>query len=92
MQAMADGAASSSDVKRPKKLPDSTHHVLVKLEAIHVDSPDVNVLPFTYDMIEYNYTPLGNTALVAARVRDASIVITTTTPINAATLGEAPYL
>ncbi|KAL2752113.1 hypothetical protein ACRALDRAFT_1058896 [Sodiomyces alcalophilus JCM 7366] len=91
---MADGPPepSESDVRHPRKLPDSTHHVLVKLEAIHVDMPGVDVLPFTYEIIEYEYTPSENTDLVAGRIRDASIVITTTTPINAVTLGEARYL
>ncbi|ROT35807.1 glycerate dehydrogenase [Sodiomyces alkalinus F11] len=88
---MADGA-SESDVKHPRKLPDSTHHVIVKLEAIHVDAPDIDVFPLTYEIIEYDYTSSENADLVAARVRDASILITTTTPINAATLGKAPHL
>ncbi|KAF6796530.1 Glycerate dehydrogenase [Colletotrichum sojae] len=85
---MADPAA----VKQPARLPDSTHHVVVKLETIHVPAPEVDTADLTHEVIGYHYTPPSETALAAARIRPASIVITTTVPINAETLGEAPYL
>lgn len=81
-----------AEVKHPRKQPDETHHVLIKLETVHVDAPDVDLAPLTHELIEYHYTPPDDHQLLAARIRDASILIITTSPINASTLGEAPYL
>ncbi|KAJ9148603.1 Glycerate dehydrogenase [Pleurostoma richardsiae] len=77
-------------ILRPKKLPDETHEVIVVLEAIHVAMPEVDTSPRTHEVLSYPRTSPADD--VAARVRDASIVIVTTCAINAKTLGEAPYL
>ncbi|CAG9949819.1 unnamed protein product [Clonostachys rosea f. rosea IK726] len=76
----------------PKKLPDGSHHVVVKLETIHVPATSVDTSPFSHEFISYEYTPKEDTALVAERIKYASIVATTTVPINAQTLDKAPYL
>ncbi|KAH7116563.1 D-isomer specific 2-hydroxyacid dehydrogenase [Dactylonectria estremocensis] len=80
------------DVKTPAKLPDDTHHVIVKLETIHVAATELDTTPFSHEQIAYEYTPPGEAALIAERIRPASIVATTTVPINADTLGDAPFL
>ncbi|RSL63224.1 hypothetical protein CEP54_005295 [Fusarium duplospermum] len=80
------------EVKAPARLPDDTHHVIVKLETIHVPAPTIDLSPLTHELIPYEYTPPAAKALIAARIHDASIVTLTTVPINAETLGEAPYL
>ncbi|KAJ3456802.1 hypothetical protein MRS44_016825 [Fusarium solani] len=87
---MASQAAE--EVQSPARLPDDTHHVIVKLETIHVPAPAIDLSPLTHELITYEYTPPAAKALIAARIRDASIVTLTTVPINAETLGEAPYL
>ncbi|KAM6509570.1 hypothetical protein FALCPG4_017222 [Fusarium falciforme] len=83
---------ASEHVKNPARLPDDTHHVIVKLETIHVPAPTIDLSPLTHELITYEYTPPKAKALIAARIQDASIVTLTTVPINAETLGEAPYL
>ncbi|RSL73982.1 hypothetical protein CEP53_000605 [Fusarium sp. AF-6] len=80
------------EVKAPTRLPDDTHHVIVKLETIHVPAPAIDLSPLTHELITYEYTPPAAKALIAARIHDASIVTLTTVPINAETLGDAPYL
>ncbi|RMJ18017.1 hypothetical protein CDV36_002277 [Fusarium kuroshium] len=80
------------EVKAPTRLPDDTHHVIVKLETIHVPAPTIDLSPLTHELITYEYTPPAAKALIAARIHDASIVTLTTVPINAETLGDAPYL
>lgn len=83
---------SADEVKGPERLPNDTHHVIVKLETIHVPAPAIDLSPLTHELITYEYTPPKATALIAARIHDASIVTLTTVPINAETLGNAPYL
>ncbi|OLN81172.1 Glycerate dehydrogenase [Colletotrichum chlorophyti] len=82
----------AEEVKQPARLPDATHHVVVKLETIHVPVPEIDTAGMTHEVIGYEYTPPSDNGLAAARVRPASVLITTTVPISAATLGEAPYL
>ncbi|KAM0284134.1 hypothetical protein ACHAQH_002122 [Verticillium albo-atrum] len=84
--------SKQAEVVHPKKLPDDTHHVIVKLEAIHVNAPEIDTSPYTHETIEYEYTAPTSYDLVAARIHEASIFITTTVPVNAKTLGEAPHL
>ncbi|KAI8652850.1 hypothetical protein NCS57_01350600 [Fusarium keratoplasticum] len=83
---------AAGEVQSPARLPDDTHHVIVKLETIHVPAPAIDLSPLTHELITYEYTPPAAKALIAARIHDASIVTLTTVPINAETLGEAPYL
>ena len=85
------------EVIHPKQPPSATHHVIVKLEAVHVDPPDVDPeymesLGFTHELISYMYTSHQNKAQVAARVRDASILTTVTVPITEEVLDAAPHL
>ncbi|KAM5344557.1 hypothetical protein ACJ41O_013092 [Fusarium nematophilum] len=84
--------AVPNEVQEPARLPDKAHQVIVKLETVHVPAPDIDISPLTHELITYEYTPPAEAALIAARVRGASIVTTTTVPINAETLGGAPYL
>jgi hypothetical protein len=83
--------AISEEVHEPKQLPSEKHLVIVKLEAIHVKAPGtLNLGSLTYEIVSYHYTTVKDD--VAARLRHASVVITTTVPINAKTLGEAKHL
>ncbi|KAF9872769.1 glycerate dehydrogenase [Colletotrichum karsti] len=86
---MADPA---TEIEHPANLPSPTHHVIVKLETIHVAVPEIDTGALSHEVIGYEYTRPSESAVAAARVRPASILITTTVPINADTLGEAPYL
>ncbi|WQF78582.1 Putative D-isomer specific 2-hydroxyacid dehydrogenase, catalytic domain-containing protein [Colletotrichum destructivum] len=86
---MADPA---TEVKKPARLPSPTHHVVVKLETIHVPLPDVDTGTLTHEVIGYEYTRPSQPGVAAARAWPASVLITTTVPINAETLGDAPYL
>ncbi|KAJ0310949.1 uncharacterized protein N0V96_008767 [Colletotrichum fioriniae] len=86
----------ATEVKKPARLPSATHHVIVKLETIHVPPPEVNDgdlgAGVTHEVIGYEYTRPSESAVAAARALPASVLITTTVPINKETLGEAPYL
>ncbi|UQC81003.1 D-isomer specific 2-hydroxyacid dehydrogenase [Colletotrichum lupini] len=90
---MADPA---TEVKKPARPPSATHHVIVKLETIHVPPPEVNDGDLgpgvTHEVIGYEYTRPSESAVAAARAWPASVLITTTVPIHKETLGEAPYL
>ncbi|KAK2024122.1 hypothetical protein LX32DRAFT_731646 [Colletotrichum zoysiae] len=85
-------ADPATEVKKPARLPSPTHHVVVKLETIHVPLPDVDTGSMTHEVIGYEYTRPSEVGVAAARVWPASIIVTTTVPINKDTLGEAPYL
>ncbi|OHF01205.1 D-isomer specific 2-hydroxyacid dehydrogenase [Colletotrichum orchidophilum] len=88
---MADDPAT--EVKKPSRLPSETHHVIVKLETIHVPAPEVDEdEAMTHEVIGYEYTRPSESAVAAARAWPASVLITTTVPINKETLGVAPYL
>ncbi|KAL0780797.1 hypothetical protein CaCOL14_002132 [Colletotrichum acutatum] len=86
----------ATEVKKPARLPSATHHVIVKLETIHVPPPEVNDgdlgAGVTHEVIGYEYTRPSESAVAAARAWPASVLITTTVPINRETLGEAPHL
>ncbi|EFQ27532.1 D-isomer specific 2-hydroxyacid dehydrogenase [Colletotrichum graminicola M1.001] len=82
----------ATEVKKPARLPSPTHHVIVKLETIHVALPDVDMGSVTHEVIGYEYTRPSEAGVVAARAWPASVLITTTVPVNKDTLGEAPYL
>ncbi|KAF4807328.1 Glycerate dehydrogenase [Colletotrichum siamense] len=82
----------ATEIKRPASLPSATHHVVVKLETIHVALPEVDTGDLTHEVIGYEYTRPSEPQVAAARVWPASILITTTVPISKETLGEAPYL
>ncbi|KAF4775087.1 D-isomer specific 2-hydroxyacid dehydrogenase [Colletotrichum scovillei] len=86
----------ATEVKKPVRPPSATHHVIVKLETIHVPPPEVNDgdlgAGVTHEIIGYEYTRPSESAVAAARAWPASVLITTTVPINGETLGEAPYL
>ncbi|KAM0431448.1 hypothetical protein ACHAPT_005425 [Fusarium lateritium] len=83
---------ATGHIQSPVRLPDDTHHVIVKLETVHVPAPTIDIAPFTHELITYEYTSPTAKDLIAARIHDASIVTLTTVPINAETLGDAPYL
>ncbi|KAK2064446.1 D-isomer specific 2-hydroxyacid dehydrogenase [Colletotrichum caudatum] len=85
-------ADPATEVKKPARLPSPTHHVVVKLETIHVPLPDVDTGSMTHEVIGYEYTRPSEAGVAAARAWPASIIVTTTVPINKDTLGEAPYL
>ncbi|KAK1673894.1 D-isomer specific 2-hydroxyacid dehydrogenase [Colletotrichum godetiae] len=86
----------ATEIKKQSRLPSATHHVIVKLETIHVPPPEVNDGDLgenvTHEVIGYEYTRPSESAVAAARAWPASVLITTTVPINKRTLGEAPYL
>jgi hypothetical protein len=78
-------------IQRARRLPDETHHVIVKLETIHVPATtNLDTTPFTHELIGYSFTTPKDD--VAGRIQDASIVISTTCPLNAETMGKAPFL
>ncbi|KAK1986460.1 D-isomer specific 2-hydroxyacid dehydrogenase [Colletotrichum cereale] len=85
-------ADPATEVKKPARLPSPTHHVVVKLETIHVPLPDVDTGAMTHEVIGYEYTRPSEAGVAAARAWPASVLVTTTVPINKDTLGEAPYL
>lgn len=80
----------------PSKLPSDAHEVIAVLESIHV--PWVEPVDLgggapekTYEALVYRNTVAGEDD-VAARIRDASIVVCSTCRLTGETLGKAPYL
>ncbi len=80
----------TEEIQAPKKLPGNGHEVIVDLETIHHSTPEFDTAPSTHEIIEYKYSTAQDD--IADRLKFASIVLTVTCPINAQTLGEAPYL
>lgn len=75
----------------PKQLPSDGHEVIAVLESIHVPWEEFDSSPRTHEVLLYKNTIPGDDD-VAARVRDASIVICTICRLTAETLRQAPYL
>ncbi|KAF2098438.1 hypothetical protein NA57DRAFT_56109 [Rhizodiscina lignyota] len=64
----------------------STHHTIVALETHFCPIPKIELpSPFTFDLIEYDRTPISE---IQARIADATILITTIIPLTAETLSE----
>ena len=80
----------TEEIQVPKKLPGTGHEVIVDLETIHHSTPEFDTEPSTHETIKYLYSTVQDD--IADRLKFASIVLTVTCPINAQTLGEAPYL
>lgn len=78
------------DIKQPQKLPDSTHEVIVDLENVHLGLPDFDLAPKTHELIVYKFLTAKDD--IPERLKGASIALMCTCPINAVTLGKAPYM
>jgi hypothetical protein len=74
----------------PKQLPSETHHVIVDLDSTTIPTPEFDISPLTHETLAYKMQGAGDD--FREKIKFASILITTITPINAQTLGEAPYL
>lgn len=88
---------TTQEVIAPKRAPSDTHIVIVKLEAVHVDVPDIEeevtgAFGLTHELISYYFTPYQDTELVLARVKQASVLVTTTVPVQEDLLEAAPNL
>ncbi|PSR84371.1 D-isomer specific 2-hydroxyacid dehydrogenase [Coniella lustricola] len=92
--------APSEPTLHPKALPTATHEVIVVLETIHVPwdpahFPDDNSLLSdsgkTHEALVYRNTRAGVDD-VAARIREASVVVGTVCPLTAEILKGATYL
>lgn len=75
----------------PRQLPSDRHEVIAVLESIHVPWEEFDSSPRTHEVLLYKNTDAGEDD-VAARVKDASIVICTIGKLTAETLKQAPYL
>lgn len=81
----------SESTLSPKRLPSDGHEVIAVLESIHVPWEDFDSSPRTNEVLLYRNTVAGEDD-IAARVRDASVVICTICRLTAETLRQAPYL
>ncbi|POS71730.1 glycerate dehydrogenase [Diaporthe helianthi] len=75
----------------PKQLPSAGHEVIAVLESIHVPWEEFDSTPSTHEVLLYKYSNPDDDD-VAARVRDASMVISSICRLTAETLRQAPYL
>lgn len=82
---------ASEPTLTPKQLPSNQHEVIAVLESIHVPWEDFDSSPRTNEVLLYKNTIAGQDD-IAARIRDASIVICTICRLTAETLRQAPYL
>lgn len=79
-------------VLEPKQLPSATHEVIVVTETLHVGWEDVSFQGgITHEALVYHNTVPGRDD-VAARIRQASIVVCTVCPLRGEDLAQAPYL
>ncbi|KAG6360808.1 hypothetical protein INS49_011875 [Diaporthe citri] len=81
----------SESTLAPKQPPSDRHEVIAVLESIHVPWEDFDSSPRTNEALLYKNTIAGEDD-IAARIRDASIVICTICRLTAETLRQAPYL
>ncbi|CAN8105105.1 unnamed protein product [Discula destructiva] len=84
-------SSSSEPTLTPKALPSEAHEVIVVLETIHVPWEPVDLSPKTYEALVYHNT-VADRDDVAARIKNASIVVCTICKLSAATLSQAPFL
>lgn len=82
---------SPEPILAPKQLPSERHEVIAVLESIHVPWEDFDSSPRTNEVLLYKNTIAGEDD-IAARIRDASIVICTICRLTAETLKQAPSL
>lgn len=75
----------------PKQPPSGGHEVIAVLESIHVPWEEFESTPSSHEVLLYKYTNPDDDD-VAARVRDASIVICSICRLTAETLRQARYL
>ena len=80
----------AEEILVPKKLPDEGHAVVVTLESSQIPMPEIDTSPLTHETLVYRYTNAKDD--IAARIKDASIVVTTICPLRADTIRKAPYL
>jgi phosphoglycerate dehydrogenase-like enzyme len=76
-------------VLSPKKLPDGTHAVIVVLATVHLPMPEVDTAPLTHEVLAYKHTTPQE---APERVKDASVIVTTSTPITKELIEGAPHL
>lgn len=82
---------TSEALLTPKNPPSDSHEVIVVLESIHVPWEPIDLSPRTYEALVYRNT-LPGIDDVAARIKNASIVICTICQLTGETLSQAPYL
>lgn len=82
---------TSEPTLSPKQLPSDRHEVIAVLESIHVPWEQFDSSPRTNEVLLYKNTTPGEDD-VAARIKDASIVVLTICRLTAETLRQAPYL
>lgn len=82
---------NSEALLTPKNLPSDSHEVIVVLESIHVPWEPPDLSPRTYEALVYRNTS-ADTDDVAARIKNASVVICSVCRLTGETLSQAPYL
>ncbi len=73
----------------PQELPSDNHAVVVVLESAQMSMPEIDTSPLTHETIVYTQTAKDD---VAARIQNASVVLTTTSPVTAEAIEGAPNL
>lgn len=81
----------SEPVLRPKQPPSDTHEVIVVTESLHVGWEDVDFTSKTHEALVYHNTIPGKDD-IAARIKDASIIVCTICRLSGDDLAKAPYL
>ncbi|KAI1393506.1 D-isomer specific 2-hydroxyacid dehydrogenase [Hypoxylon trugodes] len=81
---------ATNTLKAPKRMPSSTHEVIVMLEETHLVLGEVDTAPHSHELI--SYFSITKADEVRERIQCASIVIAPQAFITAESLGEAPYL
>lgn len=74
-----------------KQLPSDTHEVIVVLESIHVPWEDIDLSPKTHETLVYRNSVVGKDN-IAARIKDASIIVCTIGKLPGEILAQAPHL
>lgn len=82
---------STEPVLEPKQLPSDTHEVIVVTESLHVGWEDVSFPSKTHEALVYHNTIAGQDD-IAARIKNASIIVCTVCKLSGEDLAKAPYL
>jgi len=74
----------------PQQPPSDSHAVIVVLESAQLPVPLLDTAPLTHETLVYRRTTGRDD--VAARIKDASVVVITICPLTADTIAQAPHL
>lgn len=91
LESQQNQSMSTEPLLQPKQLPSDTHEVIVVTESVHVGWEDISFAFKTHEALVYQNTIPGQDD-IAARIKNASIIVCTICKLSGEDLAQAPYL